>query len=150
MPILHLQNGSLAYGYLPLFENADLRIDPGERIALIGRNGTGKSSLLKAIAGEAALDAGTVWREPGLRVARLDQEVWNDAEDRTVRDEIAFGPLNMGLERDAAEARVEDTLAMLGITELADRAPYQLSGGEKKRVAIASVLSRRGRRVRSR
>ena len=59
----------------------------------------------------------------------------------TVRDEVAFGPLNMGLEHDAALARVEDTLAMLDITALADRAPYQLSGGEKKRVAIASVLA---------
>jgi cobalt/nickel transport system ATP-binding protein len=59
----------------------------------------------------------------------------------TVRDEVAFGPLNMGLDPAAATERVEDTLAMLGIATLADRAPYQLSGGEKKRVAIASVLA---------
>jgi cobalt/nickel transport system ATP-binding protein len=58
----------------------------------------------------------------------------------SVREEIAFGPLNMGLGRDEASARVDDTLAMLGITGLAERAPYQLSGGQKKRVAIASVL----------
>ena len=58
----------------------------------------------------------------------------------TVREEIAFGPLNMGLAADAVEQRVEDTLAMLEIGGLAERAPYQLSGGEKKRVAIASVL----------
>ena len=57
-----------------------------------------------------------------------------------MRDEIAFGPLNMGLDRDEVEARVDDTLAMLDIADLADRAPYQLSGGQKKRVAIASVL----------
>ena len=75
MPILHLQQGSLAFGHLPLFENADLRIDAGERIALIGRNGTGKSSLLKALAGDVPLDAGTIWRAPGLRVARLEQDV---------------------------------------------------------------------------
>ena len=80
MPILHLQHGSLAFGHLPLFEDADLRIDAGERIALIGRNGTGKSSLLKAIAGDVPLDAGTIWRAPGLRVARLEQ------------DASAFGP----------------------------------------------------------
>jgi cobalt/nickel transport system ATP-binding protein len=58
----------------------------------------------------------------------------------TVREEIAFGPLNMGLGRDEVAARVDDTLAMLDIAGIADRAPYQLSGGQKKRVAIASVL----------
>src|SRR5207302_9669982 len=54
----------------------------------------------------------------------------------TVRDEVAFGPLNMDLPKTQVEQRVADTLSMLGIEELADRAPYQLSGGEKKRVAI--------------
>ena len=58
----------------------------------------------------------------------------------TVREEIAFGPLNMGLTPAEVEARVADTLEMLDIADLADRAPYQLSGGQKKRVAIASVL----------
>jgi cobalt/nickel transport system ATP-binding protein len=58
----------------------------------------------------------------------------------SVREELAFGPLNMGLPRAEVEARVADTLAMLDIDDLAERAPYQLSGGEKKRVAIASVL----------
>jgi ABC transport system ATP-binding/permease protein len=75
VPILHLQQGSLAFGHLPLFEDADLRVEAGERIALIGRNGSGKSSLLRAIAGEIPLDGGTIWRAPGLRVARLEQEV---------------------------------------------------------------------------
>ncbi|HEY2331101.1 MAG TPA: ABC transporter ATP-binding protein, partial [Acidimicrobiales bacterium] len=58
----------------------------------------------------------------------------------SVREEIAFGPLNMGMPLDEVQARVGDTLSMLDIDELADRAPYQLSGGQKKRVAIASVL----------
>jgi ATP-binding cassette subfamily F protein uup len=75
VPILHLQQGSLAFGHVPLFEDADLRIDAGERIAVIGRNGTGKSSLLKALAGDVPLDGGSIWRAPGLRVARLEQDV---------------------------------------------------------------------------
>jgi cobalt/nickel transport system ATP-binding protein len=58
----------------------------------------------------------------------------------SVREEVAFGPLQLGLGRDEVEARIDDVLAMLEIGELADRAPYQLSGGQKKRVAIASVL----------
>ena len=75
MPILTLDSVSLAYGHLPLFEGADLRVEPGERIALIGRNGSGKSSLLKVVSGETPPDSGVVWRTPGLRVARLEQDV---------------------------------------------------------------------------
>ena len=96
--LIHLQNISLAYGHLPLLDGAELRIEAGERIALIGRNGAGKSSLLKIVSGELPADGGTVWRAPGLRIARLDQEV--DAQagavvtedpERTVFAEVALG-----------------------------------------------------------
>ena len=90
MPILTLDNVSLAFGHLPLFEHAELRIDPGERIALIGLNGSGKSSLLRVVSGELAPDAGTIWRAPGSRTARLDQDV-QGASDRTVFDEVSAG-----------------------------------------------------------
>ncbi len=95
MPLLTLSNVSLAFGYLPLVSDAELRIDAGERIALIGRNGSGKSSLLRVVAGETPPDRGTIWRDPGLRVSRLDQDV-PAAGDHTVFDEIASGLGELG------------------------------------------------------
>jgi ATP-binding cassette subfamily F protein uup len=142
VPILHLQNGSLAFGHLPLFENGDLRVEPGERIALIGRNGAGKSSLLKAIAGEIPLDGGTVWREPGLRVARLDQEVGNDVENRTVRDEIArgLGPLVDLESEDGWRHEQKVNLVVSRLSLPADRPVRELSGGWRRRTLLAKAL----------
>ena len=105
MPILVLDAVSLSFGHLPLFERADLRIDAGERIALIGRNGSGKSSLLKLISGETSPDAGSIWRAPSLRVARLAQDVAaygpegsapSDPGTRSVFDEVAAGLETLG------------------------------------------------------
>src|SRR3954452_13070135 len=90
MSLLTLDNVSLAFGHLPLVEHASLRIEPGERICLIGRNGTGKSTLLKVLAGELPPDDGSIWRAPGLRTARLEQDVPGTAE-RSVFDEVASG-----------------------------------------------------------
>ena len=95
MPLLTLDRVSLSFGHLPLFEDASLRIEAGERICLIGRNGTGKSSLLKVISGEVPPDGGSIWRAPGLRVSRLDQDV-PAAADRTVFDEVAAGLGELG------------------------------------------------------
>ncbi len=95
MPLLALTRVGLAFGHLPLFEEADLQVESGERIALIGRNGTGKSSLLRVISGAIPPDSGSIWREPGLRVARLDQDV-PEAGDRTVFDEVASGLGGLG------------------------------------------------------
>jgi ATP-binding cassette subfamily F protein uup len=98
VPLLTLDGVSLAYGHLPLFESADLRIEPGERIALIGRNGSGKSSLLRVVNGEIAPDTGTIWRTPGLRTARLAQDLpasarstGNPRSGDSVFDEVADG-----------------------------------------------------------
>jgi ABC transport system ATP-binding/permease protein len=74
MPIVRIEGVSLAYGHVPLLDHADLVIEPGERIGLIGRNGTGKSSLLKILGGLARADDGTIWRQPGLGIAIVDQE----------------------------------------------------------------------------
>ena len=74
MPFLTLSNASLAFGHVPLLDHADFLLDPGERVALIGRNGTGKSSLLAALAGHGAIDDGEVWRQPGARIGYVPQE----------------------------------------------------------------------------
>jgi ATP-binding cassette subfamily F protein uup len=95
VPLLTLDAVGLAFGHLPLFENASLQIEAGERIALIGRNGSGKSSLLKVIAGEVPQDAGSIWRAPGLRVSRLDQDVPLTGT-RTVFDEVSSGLGDLG------------------------------------------------------
>jgi ATP-binding cassette subfamily F protein uup len=74
MPLIQISQVSLAYGHVPLLDHVDLVVEPGERIGLIGRNGTGKSSLLKLIDGSAAADDGKVWRGPALKLASVPQE----------------------------------------------------------------------------
>ena len=80
MPHLILSDASLAYGHVPLLDHADFQLDPGERVALIGRNGTGKSSMLRALAGQGALDDGSVWLQPGIRMGYVPQEPPFDPE----------------------------------------------------------------------
>ena len=75
MPLVALDRVSVAFGHLPLLDEVALQVDPRERMCLIGRNGTGKSVLLKVVSGELPPDSGSVWRQPGVRVARLDQDV---------------------------------------------------------------------------
>ncbi len=85
-----LDRVSIAYGHEPLLDHATLQIEPGDRIAVIGRNGTGKSTLLHIVEGTLPTDAGTVWRQPGTRVARLVQDV-PLSSDRPVFDVVADG-----------------------------------------------------------
>ena len=74
MPLASLDKASLAFGHVALLDRADFQLDPGERLALIGRNGSGKSSLLKVLAGQVVLDDGLLWRQPGCRLAYVPQE----------------------------------------------------------------------------
>ena len=90
MPLITLDGVGLAFGHVPLLDHADLVIEAGERIGLIGRNGAGKSSLLKIIAGEIAVDEGKSWRAPELRLALVAQEPELDI-DATVFDTVAAG-----------------------------------------------------------
>ncbi len=90
MPIVVLDRVTLAFGHLPLLDAVMLQVDTGERVCILGRNGTGKSTLLQVVAGELPPDAGTVWRQPGVRVARLVQDVPLSAH-RPVFDVVADG-----------------------------------------------------------
>ena len=95
MPLLRLDNVSLAYGHLPLLAHADFQIEPGERVCLVGRNGTGKTTLLRVINGTALPDEGEIWRQETLRVGHLEQEVPPDTE-QTVFEVVATGLGELG------------------------------------------------------
>ena len=90
MPLVTLDNACLAFGHVALLDHASLVLEPGERNGLIGRNGTGKSSLLKLIVGDIQLDDGKFWRQPGLSYAFVPQEPDLDPES-TVFDAVASG-----------------------------------------------------------
>ena len=94
MPILQMQDASLAFGHIPLLENVDLVIDRKERVCLIGRNGTGKSTLLNVIGHEQALDSGNLWLSDGLKIAKLAQEV-PGAEAQTLYNIVSLGLCNL-------------------------------------------------------
>jgi cobalt/nickel transport system ATP-binding protein len=144
-------------GRYPALVDVSLAVRPGERVALLGANGSGKSTLLKILDGLVFPDAGDyrAFGEPVTEDSLEDEQMSQGFRSRVgfvfqnsdaqvfsanVREEIAFGPLQLGMAREEAAVRVDDMLAMLGIADLADRAPFQLSGGQKKKVAIATVL----------
>ena len=89
-PVLRLDNVHLAYGSRPLLEQASLQVEPGERVCIVGRNGEGKSSLMRLVNGDALPDAGTVWLRPGARRAHLPQDIAT-VTGETVREVVAGG-----------------------------------------------------------
>jgi ATP-binding cassette subfamily F protein uup len=138
LPLLTLDQVSLAFGHVPLFERADLRIEPGERLALIGRNGAGKSTLLTVVSGEVEPDSGAVWRAPGLRVARLAQDAAALGR-RTVREEVAAGlPQVPETEAWRVAHKVDVILSRLSLP--GDRDVDALSGGWRRRVLLGKAL----------
>ncbi len=114
MPLLTIDNACLAYGHVDLLDHAEFQLDAGECVALIGRNGSGKSSLLKVMAGQAPLDDGTLWRQSGLKIAYVPQEA-DFAVERDVFSTIADG---LG---DAAQLLVDYHAAMHDVAESATR-----------------------------
>src|SRR3989338_4350566 len=158
-PIFKIEGVSYQYGDRHIgLKDINLQVGNGENLAILGANGSGKSTLLKIMAGLAFSSAGSVT----ALGKSLNQETLSNGEFArffrskvgfvfqepdvqifcpTVWDEIAFGPLQMDITTDEVRQRVEDTLDMLDIRTLKDRQPHHLSGGEKKKVAIGSVLS---------
>ena len=138
MPLVALDRVSIAYGHLPLLDGASLQIDEGERVAVVGRNGAGKSTLLQIVSGEVTPDAGSVWRQPGTRVARLAQDV-PLADRRPVFDVVAEG-VTIDDEHDAwqRDQRVRLVLSRLALDP--DVVVDTLSGGWKRRVLLARAL----------
>jgi len=128
------------------------RIRHGESVAIVGANGAGKSTLLLHLNGYLTPSEGKVrvgdyqLTEATVReVRRTVGMVFQDPDDQlfmsSVFDDVAFGPLNLGLTPEEVTARVEAALATVGVTHLKDRPPHRLSTGQKRRVSIASVLS---------
>ena len=139
MPLAALDRVSIAFGHLPLLEEISLQIDARERVAIIGRNGTGKSTLLRIISGELAPDGGTVWRQPALRIARLEQDVPLSA-DAPVFDVVAEGHTHH-LDEDEAWLREHHVDLILSRLQLPpDAIVDTLSGGWRRRVLLARAL----------
>ncbi|MBU6147006.1 MAG: cobalt ECF transporter T component CbiQ [Actinomycetales bacterium] len=140
-------------GHQALF-GVDLTIDRGERVALLGPNGAGKTTLVLHLNGILTAGHGTV-TVAGLPVDRVNLPeirrrvgiVFQDPDDQlfmpTVREDVAFGPANLGLRGEALQQRVTEALASVGMADFADRPPHHLSFGQRRRVAVATVLAMR-------
>jgi len=133
-------------------QGISFRIHHGESVAIVGANGAGKSTLLQHLNGYLTPGEGRIrigdfplTKETVRDVRRTVGMVFQDPDDQlfmpTVYDDVAFGPLNLGLPPEAVQARVTEALSRVEALHLQDRPPYRLSGGEKRAVAIASVLS---------
>ncbi len=156
--MIEIKDVSYSYSNSIVLDKINMNIAEGEAVALMGANGCGKSTLLKLINGIISQDHGQ-YRFNGEEVThkklqdasfsrRFHQKIGfvfqnSDTQlfNTTVYDEIAFGPRQMGLEEVEVEKRVNDCLSLLHIEELKARTPYHLSGGEKRKTAIACVIS---------
>jgi cobalt/nickel transport system ATP-binding protein len=153
VPSLEVSGLAFAYpdGHQALF-GVDMTIQRGERVALLGPNGAGKTTLVLHLNGILDAGAGQV-RVAGLPVAKQNLReirrrvgiVFQDPDDQlfmpTVRDDVAFGPANLGVSGSELDDRVHEALDRVGMAAYADRPPHHLSYGQRRRVAVATVLA---------
>ena len=156
--VIELNDISYSYYQDDVLSHFSLNIQEGESVAICGDNGSGKSTLLKIINGLIFPKNG-YYKFEGVDITEKQMEiaeyskqfhqkigfVWQNPDTQlfcsSVEEELAFGPIQMGLPEDEIKKRVNDTLELLDLTKLKNRPPYYLSGGEKKKTAIASILT---------
>jgi cobalt/nickel transport system ATP-binding protein len=138
-----------------VLRGVDLKVMPGERVGLVGPNGAGKTTLFLLACGVLKPDAGSIvlFGEP-VTPGQFRPEagmIFQNPDDQlfcpSVHDDVAFGPTNMSLPKDQVMARTAEALSITRVSDLADRPPHHLSGGEKRMVSIAGVLAMRPRLV---
>ena len=156
-PLLELREISFGYGERLIFSGLNLSLWEGQRIGLAGPNGAGKTTLLRLMLGLERPKAGAIY----FRGKKLEREkdfyplrrevglVFQDPDDQlfcpTVEEDLAFGPLNLGLSRNEVARRVKEVLELLGLEGFEKRYTYKLSGGEKRLVALGAVLTMKPR-----
>lgn len=152
-PIIRLKNISFSYDNRNILNSLNLEIYEGDRIGLIGPNGSGKTTLLHIIMGLLKPQGGTVeifgktrakekdFIEVRQKIGFLFQDSDNQLFCPTVKEDIAFGPLNLGKTKEEAMQIVKETCKILGLEDFEDRVTFKLSGGEKRLVALATVIA---------
>jgi cobalt/nickel transport system ATP-binding protein len=153
MNIIETRNLTHIYrGKITALDSINFKAKPGERIAIIGANGAGKSTLfkhfngiLKPSSGEILIKGKSISNDNIIEVRKTVGVVFQDPDDQifapTVKQDVAFGPMNLGLSMEEIEKRVSESLETVRLTGFEERAPHHLSTGEKKKVAIAGILA---------
>jgi cobalt/nickel transport system ATP-binding protein len=153
VPALEVRDLSFSYpDGTPVLHSVDFHVHPGERVALLGPNGAGKTTLVLHLNGIFPSASGSVTvaglpvnEENIQEIRRRTGLVFQDPDDQlfmpTVRQDVAFGPANFGVHGPELDDRVRDALQAVGMLEVADRPPHHLSLGQRRRVAVATVLA---------
>lgn len=150
--LLEIKNLSFAYEEKQVLKDIHFAVRRGERVAVMGSNGAGKSTfflnlngVLQADSGEIFLEGKKIGKKDFLELRKRVGFVFQDADSQmlasNVRAEISFGPMNLGLGRAEVKERVDEVIQYLSLSDLQEKAPHYLSGGEKKRVSIADILA---------